>query len=210
MTAEGNTRNPLRLVVTGGIGSGKSTVTEMMRHLGALVIDSDRIGHAVLEPGGAAYDAVAARWPMVVIDGRIDRGALAAIVFSDGGQLAELEQLTHPHIAAEIKRRVAAASGRDIVVELPVDADLVGPGWKRVVVDAPDAIRLHRSVRRGIGERDAANRMNSQPSRREWLAVGDVVLLNDGDLESLRERVRKLWDRLVAEAAGPVDLGTGQ
>jgi dephospho-CoA kinase len=168
----------------------------MLRDFGAVVIEADRIGHEVLEPGGAASAAVAERWPEVVIDGRIDRGRLASIVFTDVDQLAELEAITHPHIAAEIGRHVAAANGYDVVLELPLASDLAGPGWIRIVVDAPDGMRLKRAVARGMDASDAGSRMAMQPDREEWAGLADVVIDNSGTLEALKLEVRQVWDSL--------------
>ena len=116
MRPEGNSETPLRVIVSGGIGSGKTTVLRLLERLGAVVVEADRIGHEVLEPGGASYDAVATRWPSVVVEGRIERSLLAAIVFSDLEQLALLESLTHPAIRDEIAIRVAAAWDRDVAL----------------------------------------------------------------------------------------------
>ena len=126
---------PNLIVVAGGLGSGKSTVAAMLAAKGATTIEADRIGHEVLEPGGPAFVAVAERWPVVVVDGAIDRQRLAAIVFSDLEQLQELESITHPAIGAEIARRAHAAAGSPVVVELPVPA-IVAPDWTWIVVVA--------------------------------------------------------------------------
>ena len=187
---------PLRLIVGGGIGSGKSTVLRMLQKLGSLVIEADRIGHQVLEPDGAAYADVAARWPDVVEDGRINRRLLANIVFSDGEQLAALEALTHPHIGREILRRTQAAAERDVAVELPLGSDLLGPGWIRVVVTAPESLRMQRAAARGADMADTARRMESQLSDAEWEVRADYVLRNTGELADLEDAVVALWRQL--------------
>jgi dephospho-CoA kinase len=197
----------LRLVISGGIGSGKSTVASRLRALGAHVIEADLVGHEVLEPGGAAYESVTERWPSVVIGGVIDRGALAEIVFADVGQLRELEALTHPAIAAEIRRRVAGVETGVIAVELPVGSDLVGTGWVRVIVEAPVAVRLARSVARGQGEEDVRNRMDTQPSREEWRSGADYVIANDGTRAELMARVDELWAELMSAEGALQDGG---
>lgn len=185
--------------MSGGIGSGKSTAVAAFAGLGAVVIEADSIGHEILEPEGAAYARVAARWPEVVSEGRIDRALLAAIVFSDAGQLVELEAIAHPLIAEEIAARVAAAGDRDVVVELPLASDLAGPGWTRVVVDAPRAVRLERAVRRGMDTADVAGRMAAQPERDVWIADADFVIDNEGTTEELEAQVRELWVELIGE-----------
>jgi dephospho-CoA kinase len=187
----------LRLIVSGGISSGKSTVVGLMARLGALVIEADRIGHDVLAPDGAAFGPVASRWPSVVRDGEIDRGLLAAIVFRDTEQLDELEAISHPLIRAEIARRVAAAPHRDIVLELPLASDLVGAGWTRIVVDAPDDLRMRRAVERGMAGDDVAGRMAAQPDRQRWATLADIVIDNSGTREDLEAEVHRVWATLA-------------
>lgn len=193
MRPNGNTRDRLRLIVSGGIGSGKSTVLRVLERLGAVVIEADRIGHEVLEPGGDAHESVAARWPAAVVEGRIDRQLLAAVVFSDGEQLALLESMTHPAIRDEIAVRVARAWDSDIALELPLHSELAGPGWTRLVVDAPTALRVNRSVARGMAEEDVARRLALQPDRDQWLAGADHVVANTGTLADLEAAVEEMW-----------------
>lgn len=200
MRAEGNASLPLRLVVSGGIGSGKSTVLRVLEDLGLKVIQADRVGHSVLEPGGGAFESVVSTWPEVVQAGRIDRGKLATIVFEDVGQLRKLESITHPQIAAEIQRQVDSLSCRDIAVELPLTSDLLGDAWIRVVVDAPVETRRQRAIGRGLSNHDVSRRMSAQPSRDEWLRGADVVLDNSGSISDLETRVAALLVRLRRSA----------
>ncbi len=169
----------------------------MLAARGAEVIEADRIGHAVLEPDGEAFEAVAARWPTVVRFGRIDRAALGAIVFRDETELAALEALTHPSIAVRIDELAAEAGGRVVVVELPLTKDLMGPGWHRVVVIADADLRLDRAVRRGMDEAEVRARMAAQAPPEAWLAIADSVIVNDGDLARLERRVDEWWQREV-------------
>ena len=151
------------------------------------MIDADSVGHSVLENEG--FEAVSERWPQVVAGGDIDRKTLAAIVFADPQQLAELEAITHPLIFGRIQ---AELEGFDeiAVVEMPlIDTDL---GWPSIVVDAADEVRVQRVVNRGMDESDAKRRMGSQPTRGEWLASADVVVPNHGSLEDLKQTVMKL------------------
>ena len=193
MRADGNNSSPLRLIVSGGIGSGKSTVLGMLAARGVVVIEADRIGHQVLQPDGSAFAAVAARWPSVVIEGQIDRSRLAAIVFNDGEALGELEAITHPPIAAEIARMVAEAGEHPVALELPLRSDLAGPGWTRIVVDAPAAVRLRRAVDRGMEEDDAEARIATQPDDVTWRGFADMVIDNTGTLEDLQREVERVW-----------------
>ena len=210
-------RSVLRLIVSGGLGAGKSTVAARLRELGAFVIEADLIGHEVLEPEGEAYAAVSQRWPASVVDGKIDRGALAAIVFDDQAELRALEEITHPAISDEIRRRVDEADADVIAVELPVGSDLLGSGWLRIVVEAPLEIRLGRAAGRGMTEDDARSRIATQPSAEQWRSGAAYVMVNDGTLADLMQVVDELWMKLhrspVSRAsagrpeAGGVDTG---
>lgn len=198
MRPKGNSNGPLRIIVSGGIGSGKSTVSRMLRQRGAVLIEADRIGHEILQPGGAAFDQVAERWPAVIVEGQVDRSRLAAIVFTDGEQLGLLETITHPHIRTEIEARIAQNRERDVVVELPHAGEFADGHWIRLVVDAPPEIRLQRTMERGMGYNDAANRMAAQPSAREWNEIADIVIDNRGSLADLETEVDRVWRRLKA------------
>jgi dephospho-CoA kinase len=191
----------VRVLLGGGIGSGKSAAGALFSLLGASVLSADRAAHRVLEPGGAAEAAVAARWPSVVAGGRIDRARLAEIVFTRAEALAELESFTHPAIGRLLAEEVAAASTRVVMVEMPLPVDLLGPGWRWVVVDAADETRLDRLVARGLSREEADRRMAAQPSRDEWLARADVVVDNSGDWARLEAECRRAW-QVIGEWAG--------
>lgn len=184
-----------RWILCGGLASGKSMVRRFLGDAGIETVDADRVGHAVLEPGGPASAEVAARWPSVVVDGAIDRQRLAAIVFDDVAELAELESITHPHIFDLIRTRVEGIDG-SVAVEVPVLSDALGPGWRRMVVDSRDEIRLRRAIARGMTETEARARMAAQPSRRQWLAAADLVIPNHGTEVELEEAVARLVDLL--------------
>ena len=184
-----------RWLLSGGIGSGKSTVRVLLERSGFETIDTDSIGHEVLEPNGPAFDQVVDRWPTVVIDGRIDRKALGSIVFKDAGELKALEGITHPYIFGMIDRRVQLID-RAMIVEIPLLHTSLEAGWRRIVVDSDDKIRLDRLVGRGMVSDDAVNRMRSQPSRSEWLAKAHLVVPNHGSLEELAATVRQVFGLL--------------
>ncbi|MGA9278391.1 dephospho-CoA kinase [Ilumatobacter sp.] len=195
-----------RVLLSGPIGSGKSTVGSLMGELGATVIEADSVGHDVLEPDGEAFDAVVARWPDVVVDGRVDRGRLAAIVFADSAELAILESFTHPAISGRITEMVQAteaASPGVVAVELPLLVDLLGAGWHRVVVTADVSVRRARAVDRGMDPADVDRRIAAQPPMGEWLARADSTIPNDGDLAALRQRVTAWWDQHVGPRSVP-------
>lgn len=185
-------------MVGGGIGAGKSKVASLLAGRGVVVIEADAVGHGVIAPGGRAHEAVSGRWPEVVVAGIVDRAALAAIVFSDPGELRALEAITHPAIADEIAARAGAAGLAPVVVEVPVTASVVGDGWTRVWVRAPVAVRVDRAVARGMDLDDVQRRIASQASDDEWAAWADYVLVNDGTLADLEVAVGDLVEVLTA------------
>ncbi len=162
--------------------------------MGAIAIDADKIGHQVLEPGGAAYEPVTEVWPSVVTNDRIDRSALAAIVFQDAEALAELESITHPAIAAEISRQIGEAGEKTVVVEVSVPVDLLGVGWMRTIVaDLPLEVRRERLLARGMDAEDIDRRMASQPTREGWKALGRWIVSTAGSKDEVIDRAANLW-----------------
>lgn len=184
-----------RWILCGGLASGKSAVRRLIGEIGIETIDADEVGHAVLAPDGPAFGPVSARWPSAVVNGKVERRALASIVFSDPRELAELESITHPHIFGLIRTRVEENKG-PVVVEMPLLSDTLGSEWHRIVVDCKDEIRLRRAVERGMTEMQARARMGSQPSREVWLAAADVVVPNHRSRPDLVETVSKLIESL--------------
>lgn len=181
-------------ILTGGIGSGKSTIRHQLESMGVAAIDADAIAHQVYEPDGPAFAAIARRWPEVVVEGRVDRSALAAIVFADPAALAELEAIVHPEVALTILRQVAASPAEDVVVELSVPHDLLGVGEAMTIIaDLDDRERLRRLVARGMDPHDVARRMSRQPTRAEWRRLGRHVISTEGTRHELEERVRRWW-----------------
>lgn len=181
------------LVLTGGIGSGKSTAGEVFSRLGADVISADEAGRAVLEPNGEAFAAVAGRWPEVIVDDRVDRAILAGIVFSDRDELAALEALTHPAIRSRIGQALDRSASPVVLVEVPI-LTLFGESWPVMVVDAPVETRIERLRGRGMSDDDIRGRLRSQPTRVEWLTAADVVVDNSGGLEDLEGECRFVWE----------------
>lgn len=187
------------VLLGGGIGAGKSTVAAVFGDHGFEVIVADDVGREVLAPGTDAVDEVAGRWPEVVADGVVDRGRLAAIVFGDVDELRALEAITHPAIGALIRRRIAGAPGRRVVVEVPVMGVLVGLDALRIAVVAPDDVRLARAVSRGNTRDDVLARMASQPSQDDWRRWADAVIDNDGPWLATQRLVEALIADLVIE-----------
>jgi len=184
-----------RWILGGGLASGKSVVRRILADAGIPTIDADAVGHAVLEPDGPAHGAVSQRWPGTVSNGRIDRKALAEIVFNDPDELASLEGITHPYIFDTIRHRVEEIGGL-MVVEMPVIAARFGSEWRRLVVDSREGEKVRRAVSRGMEKEDARARLASQPSRQEWLAVADLVIPNHGSLSELEQTVAMVVSRL--------------
>ena len=193
---------PVRAVVGGGIGSGKSEVLKTLAAKGFTTLDADRVGHGLLVPGHPVAARAAARWPEALAEGRIDRSLLGRIVFDDPPQLAELEALTHPEILAEVERWAAEAGERPAAVEvsvLSVMKRLAGEGWTRVAVDAADDTRRERLRRRGMTEAGIEARMAAQPDRAEWPAAADLVLSNDSGRQDLASEAARLARLLLTE-----------
>lgn len=202
----GRCYGPVVVVVglTGGIGSGKSTVSALLAQRGAVIIDADVIAREVVAPGGPAYQGVVDRFGAGILlpDGTIDRPALAEIVFNDPAALAELNRLTHPVVGAVIAERMGAHAETEAVVVLDVPL-LVESGRDNVaaliVVDCPEGVALDRLVRlRGMDPEDARRRMAAQASRDERRARADIVIDNSGDLASLEAQVDEAWTRIQA------------
>jgi dephospho-CoA kinase len=187
--------------LTGGIGSGKSTVAGRLVARGAVLIDSDQIAREVVERGGPAYAKVVERFgPSVVSgDGAIDRPALASIVFADAEALAELNSIVHPEVRTEIARQLRArAGGHDvIVIDIPLLVETGGRdayGLNGVlVVDCPADVVLQRLEARGMARSDAEARIRAQASRRERVGAADFVIMNMGSLDELDEMVGRAW-----------------
>ena len=196
----------LSVGLTGGIGSGKSSVSARLSTLGALVIDSDLIAREIVEPGEPALAEVELRFGVGVIraDRTLDRQALADIVFHDPAALAALNDIMLPRIGARTSAIEAAAPHDAVVVHdspLLVEQGLAAAYDVVVVVDCPDEVRLNRLVeQRGMSATDARARMAAQATRDERLAVADFVLDNSGSRADLDAQVDQLWAHLLAAA----------
>jgi dephospho-CoA kinase len=199
----------LLATLTGGIGSGKSTVAGAFAERGAAVIEADAIGRQILEPGGLAYQAVIDHFGPAVVrpDGSINRPALAAAVFNDAEALAELNRLTHPMIARVMDERVAALDGpgRIVIWDLALlsiaDQARFRPSAV-IVVDAPEEVAVQRLVsQRGFSEEDAVARVASQITRAERRRIADLVLDNSGDRCALEAEIDRGWQWLQERAA---------
>jgi dephospho-CoA kinase len=163
----------------GGIGAGKSTIGEVFAQHGFSVIEADVISAEIMGPGSEATLAVARRWPEVVEDGVVDRGALARVVFADASELQHLEAITHPAIAAEVDRRCSEDPGA-VLVEVPLPHLELSGDWLRIAAVADVEIRIARAIARGGDADDTRRRVSSQMSDSEWAEWADVVIDNSG------------------------------
>ncbi|MGH3646628.1 MAG: dephospho-CoA kinase [Micromonosporaceae bacterium] len=194
----------LKIGLTGGIGAGKSAVARRLADHGAVVIDADRLAREVVEPGTEGFGEVLAAFGRDVLgaDGRLDRPALAAVVFGDPEARRRLESIIHPRVGARTQELLEQAAEDAIVVQdvpLLVEAGL-GPAYHLVVVvEAPRRVRVDRLVAdRGMTLEQASERIAAQASAEQRSAAADVILDNSGSLEELHRRVDTLWnDRLV-------------
>jgi len=190
--------------LTGGIGTGKSTVARLIAELGVPVLDADQLAREVVEPGQPAHAAIAAAWPEAIgAGGRIDRKRLGAIVFADASARRRLEAITHPAIQALCDRRadeLAAAGHRlafyeaSLLVETGRHRDLDG----LVVVTASEETQVRRTTARdGLGAAEARARIAAQLPQAEKLRAATYVIDNDGSLDATRAQVVRLVQRLT-------------
>lgn len=197
----------LRVGLTGGIGSGKSTVSSLLAQHGAVVIDYDRLARDVVEPGSPALDLIAERFGAGVIaaDGSLDRPALGALVFADPEALSDLNGITHPAIRSLGHDRESAAGPDAVVVHdnpLLVEMGAAAACDVVVVVDVPVEVQVRRlTTLRGMTEADARARIAAQASREERTGAADLVIDNTGPQDELASIVGGLWDELVSRAA---------
>lgn len=193
----------LRIGLTGGIGSGKSTVSALLAQRGAVVVDADRIAREVVEPGtpGLAQVVEAFGEGVLGADGSLDRPALAAVVFTDPEARARLDGIVHPLVRARTAELVAAAPDDAVLVNdvpLLVETGQAGSYDLVLVVEADPELRVTRLVGRGLSEEDARARIAAQATDEQRRAVADVVLDNSGTPEQLAEQVERFWAERVA------------
>ena len=201
------------LGLSGGIGTGKSTVARFLDSLGATVIDADAIVHELQAPGTPMLDEIKEAFGSELIDteGRLDRNALGAIAFRDAEARGRLEQITHPRVIATIADRVASAQAAGtplIVVDIPLLFERRDNSPNRestpsfdatVLVYAPEQQQIERQMKRDGCDREAAlQRIHAQLSIESKKAMADVVIDNTGNLEETRRQTRMLFDRFTA------------
>ena len=197
----------MRLVaLTGGIGSGKSSVSDRLAARGALIIDADEVVKELQQPGRPVFLAMVDRWGEGIVagDGTLDRAAVASIAFADDAELEALNQMVHPAVRVEMRAQTEAAASSDRVVVLDIPLLAEGGADRRgasgvIVVDCPHEIAIERLIEhRGFARADAEARIARQATREERLAMADFVIDNSGDLVQLDAEVERCWSWLEA------------
>ena len=192
--------------ITGGIGSGKSAVTDHLETLRITVVDADKVARVVVEPGTPGLAAIAEHFgeDILLADGRLDRAELRKIVFDNPDERKVLEGITHPRIRDEISRQLSEANSPYVVLSSPL---LLESGQNTfadyvVVVDVPEEVQLTRTMARDDNSEALVKQiMAAQLDRKTRLSRADTSIMNDGSLEALYERVKKLHEDLLARAA---------
>jgi dephospho-CoA kinase len=203
----------MRVGLTGGVGSGKSTVARRFAEHGAVVIDADAIAREVVEPGTPGFRAVVDRFGPAVVgaDGALDRPALAGLVFSDDERRSELNAIVLPLVGQRVAELEATAPADAVTVydvPLLVEGDMAAGFDFVVVVLAAVQTRLERLAGRGMEEDDARRRMASQASDEQRRAVADAIIDNDGDLDALSAAADRVWARIQAGGRSATPSGT--
>ena len=185
--------------LTGGIGSGKSTISSLLEGKGAIIIDADAIVREVQLPGSAVLTELAAKFGdgVLAADGSLDRQAVANIVFTDPEALKALNAIVHPAVGKEMNRRMIEQRTTDhvVILDIPLLTENPREGLQgKIVVDVPVEVQVERLVKyRGFDEADARARISRQATREQRLATADFVVDNSGDLADLHPQIDKLW-----------------
>ncbi|MDP2211481.1 MAG: dephospho-CoA kinase [Candidatus Aquicultor sp.] len=195
--------------VTGPIASGKSAVTALLREKGAQVIDADEIAREVVEPGKPAWTDIVEHFGESVLrpDQSINRPELGRIVFRDAKQLSMLNEIVHPRVMEEVDsrlRELAATNSPDAVVVIDVPL-LIEVGMDKrcahtVVVTADEDIRLERLLKKGLSREEAESRVGAQQGKDSLAKFADVVIVNNGTLDELKEQTEALWKAIQADS----------
>ena len=191
--------------LTGGLGSGKSTVAALLGEHGAVIVDADVVAREVVRAGTPGFAAVVARFGSGIVgpDGELDRAELARIVFADGAALDDLNAIVHPLVGSRSAELVAAAPPGSVVVhDIPLltENGLADRFDTVVVVEADREVRLARLAARGMPRAVAEARMAAQANDAQRRAIADEIVRNDGDLDALARQIDRLWDRLSGAA----------
>jgi dephospho-CoA kinase len=190
----------LVVALTGGIGSGKSTVGQMFGDLGAIVTDSDQLARDVVERGSTGFDQIIAAFGDEVLkNGVLNRAALADLVFKDPAKRKQLEQITHPLIRKAFAKIVESANGDSIVVNqipLLVESNHDYKFDHVITVSASEAVRIERLLKRGMNLTQIQQRLQAQSNDAQREKISDSVIRNDGSQTDLLSEVEKVWELL--------------
>ncbi len=192
--------------LTGGIGSGKSTVSQCLAELGAVILDADKVGHEAFKPSTEAWREVVAAFGRQILtpSGEIDRKKLGEIVFSQPESLSRLNQIMHPRMYDMMQAQIEEYRRQGVDVVVLEAAILIEANWTSLVDEvwvtvAPEATVLKRlKEQRGLAEEQTLARIRSQLSAEERAKHADVVINNDGELDEVKAKVKELWARLHA------------
>ena len=196
----------LVVALTGGIGSGKSTVGQIFAQLGATVIDSDQLARDVIERGSIGFNEVVAKFGDEILkNGEIDRQILASLVFKDPTKRAELEQITHPLIRKAFTKVVSSASPDSIVINqipLLVESNHDYKFDHIITVSASESIRSERLIKRGLTNEQIKQRMQAQATDQMREDIADSVIVNEKNEQELTDQVEKIWEQLLSKNVG--------
>jgi dephospho-CoA kinase len=204
LSANFKTEEKMKVIgLTGGIGSGKSTVSQFLVELGAIIIDADKIGHEVFKPGTEAWREVVSAFGKRILadDGAIDRKKLSTIVFGNPETRTRLNEIMHPRIYEVVKAQIEECRRKGVSVAVLEASLLIEAGWTSLVDEvwvttAPEAIVLKRLKERvGLSEAESRARIRSQLPSKERLKYANVVIDTDCDLEELGAKVKELWQK---------------
>ena len=204
-------RSMILVGLTGGIGSGKSTVSAALAARGAVIVDADQVVRDVQQPGSPVLAELAERFGAEVIaqDGSLDRAALAAIAFADADALKDLNGIVHPAVGAEMNRQVMenVATDNVVVLDIPLLTENPREGLQgKIVVDVPVETQVERLLKyRGFDEADARARIARQATRELRLETADFVVDNSGEPDALDEQIDRLWAWLQSLPQLPKD-----
>ena len=193
----------LVVALTGGIGSGKSTVGQIFAQLGATVIDSDQLARDVMERGSIGFNEVVAKFGDEILkNGEIDRQILASLVFRDPAKRSELEQITHPLIRKAFTKVVSSALPDSIVINqipLLVESNHDYKFDHIITVSASESIRSERLIKRGLTNEQIKQRMQAQATDQMREDIADSVIVNEKSEQEVTDQVEKIWEQLLSK-----------
>jgi dephospho-CoA kinase len=191
----------LVVALTGGIGSGKSTVGQIFAQLGAIVIDSDQLARDVIERGSIGFNEVVAKFGDGILkNGEIDRQILASLVFKDPTKRAELEQITHPLIRKAFAKVISSASPDSIIINqipLLVESNHDYKFDHIITISASESIRTDRLIKRGLTNEQIKQRLQAQATDQMRENIADSVIFNEKSEQELTDQVEKIWEQLL-------------